>query len=217
VKLAGMLANFCWLLECESRQSVFNHGPYDMAGGTLLVKEFLDLRGDEYPWMPDEVLALPRGTVTIALEVDAWNAAFDVLGTVQSEVDLGQMRVRASAILVDGEPIDDVDSWMASLLPDLQRAHRALYRTVARWAPHDRFRAGPSTHARLWRSLLASSGATPTTIVDLIDEPLADHVERTFAEWNSNPGLDELWSWVASPSEALVFGPLIRQMSGPGA
>lgn len=216
-KLSGALANYCWLLECESRQSVFSHGPYDTAGGrSLLVKEFLDVRGDAYPWMPESRESLPRGTITVALELTDWSAQFDVLGTLQSDLDLAQMGINAAVVLVDEVPVIDLPSWAGGFLQDLQAAHRGLYRTVARWERRDRFAAGPSTHARLWRALLAASGANFATINALVDEPLEEHLRTAYGTWNSEPGIDGLWSWVTSPGGGTVFGPLAAALTADG-
>lgn len=93
VKFTAAVSQYAFLVACESRISMSNHGPYNLGDGReLLVRDFFDLGEGDLPWLDGVASDIPhsRLTVTTAVKdthfylVDDWGS-FDSRPEYKSE------------------------------------------------------------------------------------------------------------------------------------
>jgi hypothetical protein len=205
-------ANYSWLLECESRQGVFSHGLYPCGDGRqLLVREFVNLAGEPYPWV-DDTPALPRDPIAIVLALRDVDARFDAFGVAALQPESYAEHIAGAAVITADGVAPDPDAAMAALIEATGAAHLDLFRVIATWSARDRFLAGARSYARIWADALACAGASAAAIDELVygsldrfaEERLAEHIER------DEPA--PIWPWVAAAGRPSVFSPVLNAL-----
>jgi hypothetical protein len=192
---------YCYLIHGEQRDGTFNHGPYELQDGSLLVlKELTDLQNQFMPWVtPERRLPVSRVVVPIVLrDVEAW---FDMYGTLYTEPEDYFPHMIGMDILVG----DDLKSTSEAQLGEIgQRAHevqRDVFREMARWDDNYKLVHAATQYANVNHPLLELAGFSDDEIRRILIEPFervsGDYVER--ARTNSAT----IWGYVASGREPL--------------
>ena len=210
---APMLAaatNYSWLMEAESRQGTYSHGLYGIAGGTLLIREFINLGGSHYPWAPRDE-AIPATPVSVALRLTGATGDFDVYGVPRLEPPDYARRATGVAVLTEDGWIAEPAEWLRETTRRLQRAHVELYRTIARWSPRQRFTAGASSYFAMYSPIIRMAGGSDEDVRRLLLEPLAD-AEPIMERYLARPHRPELWEWAATRGDATLFAPVIEAL-----
>ncbi len=70
VKFMASASQYAFLVACESRISMSNHGPYSLGDGReMLVREFFDLAEGDLPWLDGVASDVPFGRLTVPTAV----------------------------------------------------------------------------------------------------------------------------------------------------
>jgi hypothetical protein len=209
-RLNGALTSYSWLMECESRQGHFTHGPYDTGRGTsLLVREFGDLSGSAYPWVTPEASVEARGRVAIVLELRDVRPEFDVFGTVRLIPETYGPNVAGVAVATEAGYEPDPVAWLTDLGQQVRRAHPRLYRIVAGWSARERFAGGARSYARLWSALVDAAGGTPEDHRRLVLAPLDEAIDTRMDRLIEAEGEPPVWEWARRADRPTIFAPLI--------
>jgi hypothetical protein len=154
----GLLQSMNFLLHGESRDGVFDHGPYLEEGGAcVIVKELTDLRGLYHKWavpsgaaefVVDRVIVIRR----VALPADAiW---FDMFGTMKfTDPAAGAEAVTHEVVLAQGSdpefvPIEDLVS-ADELAAQVRSVNRALIGILAGLSSEERISYGGDMYANM--------------------------------------------------------------------
>ena len=215
-RIAGALANYSWLLECESRQGIFAHGLYPTSTGTrLLIREFGDLSGSTYPWVDSDILGLEPGPIALVVELSSeLEASFDAFGVGRFEPEDYGPLIRRVALVTQAGLAGDPAADLRELESNLSSSHRALYRTVAGWSARDRFIAGATSYARMWAELLIAGGGGDRECEELVYEPLREMMGEPLDRHLEPGGEIALWSWAGSDDRPTIFEPLLQTVAG---
>jgi hypothetical protein len=70
VKFMASASQYAFLVACESRICMSNHGPYNLGDGReMLVREFFDLAEGDLPWLDGVATDVPFGRLTVTTAV----------------------------------------------------------------------------------------------------------------------------------------------------
>lgn len=208
------VANYSWLLECESRQGTFGHGLYELADGRgLLVREFADLSGGLYPWMDRDAATLPTSPVAVVLGMRGVEVGFDLMGVPRIDPEMYGERTEGIAVVTEDGFVEDCSAWLQTLAEETAKAHRSLFRTTMTWGPAERFAAGARTYARIWAPFVRLRGDEDDVrrlVLDPLDEAVKDelpaHLERE--------GEPPIWRWIGRQDRPTVFAPALEVIRG---
>jgi hypothetical protein len=192
---------YCFLIHGEQRDGIFNHGPYPLEDGSLLVvKELTDLQNTFMPWVtPDRRLAVSRVVIPIVLkDVEAW---FDMFGTLYTEPEDYYPHISGYEILV-GDDLRPADE--AELTEIGQQAHavqRDLFGEMARWDDHQKLAHAATQYANVNHALLELAGCSHDEIRRILIDPF-DAVGGQYLD-RARSRSEATWGYVASGREPL--------------
>lgn len=70
VKFSAAASQYAFLVACESRISLSNHGPYNLGDGReMIVRDFFDLGEGDLPWLDGVASAVPHNALTMTTAV----------------------------------------------------------------------------------------------------------------------------------------------------
>jgi hypothetical protein len=205
-------ANYSWLLEAESRQGTYSHGLYPVDDGVLLVREFVDLGGSNYPWLPEDHAGLPCAPVSVALRLADTTGDFDIYGVPRLEPSDYKERVTGVAVLTADGWVSDPGGWLQDTTRLLRQAHVSLYRTVAQWTARQRLTAGARSYFSMWAPVVRLVGGTEDDVRRLLFDRLdaATPLLESYLERSTQP---DLWRWAATRGDETLFAPVIRELT----
>jgi hypothetical protein len=205
-------ANYSWLTEAESRQGTGAHGLYDVEGGKLLVREFVNLSADAYPWIDQSVADLPHGPVSILLRLDGVDADFDAMGVPRLEPQDYTDHITGAAVLTADGFVPDPAEWLRTMRANLGRAHRAAFRLIAGWSPRERFIAGARSYAVMWFPIVRLAGGDEADVQRLIVDRLDEAIDRKLDEHLARDGVAPVWEWASKPDRPTIFTPVLEEL-----
>lgn len=84
------IAQYGFLVSCESRLTIHNHGPYKIADNReMLVRDFRELAEYDYPWLDGVGKDIPYNNLTVAMIVeDCHITLLDDWGSFESEPEM---------------------------------------------------------------------------------------------------------------------------------
>ncbi len=213
-KALATFTNFAWLLECESRQAVFNHGPYPSGSGRLLlVREFADLAGSDYCWMSDIATDVPGGRIAVVLELADAQVAFDLFGVVKLTPELYGECLTGVAVITPEGTVSDPLNWLAKKAAAVATCHGSLFQRVAGWSRSDRLYAASLSYAKVWAALAVAGGGGPEEVKRLIFDPLALTMNLWQAPHDVRTQQPAIWNWVGSRGTETIFAPVLARIN----
>jgi hypothetical protein len=201
--LAAMsaLTSFSWLLECETRSGIFSHGPYEADGEQLLVREFQDVTGNEFPWAPQELRHMTAGAdLAIVLRAPHFRATFDAFGTVSLDTDSLAATLSGVAVMVGGVTVERPIEWLRNLQLLVMGSYRRLFRTVASLSREERVFGQSLGIARHHARYLRAAGASGALIDQLLMQPLQLCMELWLAGEMGRQDAPAIWARLAAVS-----------------
>lgn len=221
-RLLARATSYSWLLECESRQGVFRHGPYALNEQQhLTVRSFAGLSGQDYSWAAKlQQYGLPDGQLTVVLRHTPvrGDVAVDLFG-VPAE-DSGPLDIDGVGVWLDDRPSSDPLRTLTAVDTSLKSANLAALEIIMGWNDEQRCEAGSHSYAKILTWL--ASAAIPedqstedestrgtAAATDSLLRILEDHNGRMREQVPLGPSVStRLWEWVADTDRPTVFAPL---------
>jgi hypothetical protein len=192
---------YCFLIHGEQRDGIFNHGPYSLEDGSLLVvKELTDLQNPFMTWMtPERHLSVPRVVVPIVVkDVECW---FDMFGTLYTEPEDYFPFVTGMEFLA-GEELEPISlEQLEGLGQEAHEVQKDVFREMARWDERYKIQHAAVQYANVNYPLLELAGATQDEIRKVLIEPFEAAGEQYVEKARDDSG--RLWEYVASGREPL--------------
>ncbi len=152
-RMLATLELFTFILNGEARVGVFHHGPYPLDGGDILVvKEFVGLQEDYYPWAKLE-RRLPYPALARVMRLRGIRARMDLFGSMTTEPKSYEDGLVAEALLtLDGNEFRPLSPPEVSQLSETAAdAQLELYRRVMTWDGRYRISYGAELYGCLLR------------------------------------------------------------------
>jgi hypothetical protein len=178
-RLSASLELYSFLLHGEHRDGSFDHGPYPVGGGrVMVVRDFTDLQSQYLPWSTPEV-RLSQPAISIALVLpETCIPEFNWAGTMTCATDVYEHFEAAAIFGVSNgrlEPLVDAGDW-DKLEREARVAQRKLFVSAAAWPADEKIKYGSwlfTNHLQeiprvlgLDRTVLEQLGAPFTALVN---------------------------------------------------
>ncbi len=164
-------SQYAFLIACESRISLHNHGPYKLGEDReMLVRDFMDLAEYDFPWLDGVGKDIPYNnlTVTIATEGCHFNI-LDDWGSFEAEPEFKGANVCGIGLytsdpLSDGyEPVgmeskEALTQTLQDLNAKVKDATAKLWKRVAGWSRDQMLDAGAITYYSIIKDLAHIAG-----------------------------------------------------------
>ena len=141
---------YTFILNGEARVGVFNHGPYPLAGGdVLLVKEVVGLQDDFLPWKLD--VRPPIDQVVRVMQLRDVQASIDLFGSLFVTPFEYEDHIVAEAVLTrSGGTLTRLDVDRLQAVQDVAAdAQVAMYAQAHAWTPDYQIAYGADLYASL--------------------------------------------------------------------
>lgn len=164
-------SQYAFLIACESRISLHNHGPYKLGEGReMLVRDFMDLAEYDFPWLDDVGKDMPYTNLTVPMATEGVH--FNILddwGSFESEPEFKGANVvgvglYASDPLSEGyEPVgmgskQELTDTFIDLNQKVKDATAKLWKKVAGWSRDQMLDAGAITYYSVIKDLAHIAG-----------------------------------------------------------
>lgn len=164
-------SQYGFLISCESRISLHNHGPYLLGDGReLLVRDFLDLAEHDFPWLDGVAEDMPYNNLTVPMATEGVH--FNILddwGSFESEPEFKGQHIRGvglytSDALSDGfEPVgmgsrQELIDTFNELNERVKEAMGRLWKRIAGWSRDQMLDAGAIVYYSVFKDLAHIAG-----------------------------------------------------------
>jgi hypothetical protein len=173
----------------------------------------VNLAATRYPWVDQSVAVVPTGPITVVLGLRDVRGELDIYGVPQFEPQSYSDRIVAVAVRTDAGWLDDPAAWFRHTAGEIQRAHLALFRTIAGWDAEARFKAGARSYVAMFEPALEIAGATPADVRRLLLDPLDAAVTEWLPAHLDRAGPAALWRWAAERGDRTIFAPVVERLS----
>lgn len=164
-------SQYGFLISCESRISLHNHGPYRLGENReMLVRDFIDLAESDFPWLDGVAEDMPYNNLTVPMAVEGCH--FNILddwGSFEAEPEFKGQHIRGVGLytsdpLSDGfEPVgmgsrqELIDTFL-DLNEKVKEAMGRLWKRIAGWSRDQMLDAGAITYYSVFKDLAHIAG-----------------------------------------------------------
>ena len=207
------IAQYGFLVSCESRLTIHNHGPYKISENReMLVRDFRELAEYDFPWLDGVAKDLLYNNLTVAMIVeDTHITLLDDWGSFEAEPELKSEHIRAVGLwtadnLTDGhQPIgmdspEQLTQTFAELTAQIKIATTKLWEQMAGWSRDQQMDAGALNYFAVPKELAHIAGCYESRDWMMMD----DRAERFRPLLNDEYGnlfLGELVGMITQPSQ----------------
>jgi hypothetical protein len=164
-------SQYGFLISCESRISLHNHGPYNLGDGReLLVRDFMDLAESDFPWLDDAAAGVEYNNITVTMAVkdchfylvDDWGS-FEATPEFSADKLVG-VGLYYSDNLSDGhQPLgmgsrEELIATFHRLTEQVREATNKLWLKIASWNRNQMMDAGAITYFAICKDLAHVAG-----------------------------------------------------------
>lgn len=168
-------SQYAFLISCESRISLHNHGPYNLGqkdgkDREMLVRDFMDLAEYDFPWLDGVGADIPYNNLTVAMATEGCH--FNILdewGSFESEPEFKGANVNGVGLytsdpLSEGyEPVgmgsrQELTDTLIDLNKKVKDATSKLWKKVAGWSRDQMLDAGAITYYSVIKDLAHIAG-----------------------------------------------------------
>lgn len=176
-------SQYGFLISCESRISLHNHGPYKLGDNVeMIVRDFMDMAESDFPWLDDaaEGVEFNNITVTMAVKdchfylVDDWGS-FEARPEFSSDKLVG-VGLYYSDNLSDGhQPLgmgsrEELIATFNRLSEQVREATNKLWMKIAGWSRDQMMDAGAITYFAICKDLAHVAGVYDPADWMMVDE-----------------------------------------------
>lgn len=149
-QMAAFLELYSFLEHCECRSGLFYHGPYRIGKNEVLVfKEFINLRGGDFPWMEDLGGEAPLDNLSIAFSLKDVDVKINDWGTMFVAPDDYTDNIHSLAMFTrekDGI-IEVTENEVEQLKTFAVEAQKELFMKMVKWSVEEQVAAGASVYS----------------------------------------------------------------------
>ena len=177
------IAQYGFLVSCESRLTIHNHGPYKIADNReMLVRDFRELAESDYPWLDGVGQDIPYNNLTVSLILeDCHINLLDDWGSFESEPEMKSEHMVAVGLytadyLSDGHiPVGmgskkELAETFQELTEIIKTATKKLWAEMAGWSRDQLLDAGALTYYGVGKEFAHIAGVYEMEDWMLIDE-----------------------------------------------
>ena len=209
------VAQYGFLVSCESRLTIHNHGPYKVADNReMLVRDFRELAESDYPWLDDVGQDIPFNNLTVAMIVeDCHINLLDDWGSFESEPALKSEHIVAVGLysadyLSDGHtPVGmgskaELTETFLDLTEKIKVATTKLWQEMTGWTRDQQLDAGALCYYGVVKEMAHIAGVYEMEDWMMIDER-AERFRPLLNDEYGNLFLGELVGYISTPSQIM--------------
>lgn len=220
-------SQYGFLISCESRISLHNHGPYKLNENTeMIVRDFMDLAESDFPWLDDvaEGVEFNNVTVTMAVKdchfylVDDWGS-FEAKPEFSADKLVG-VGLYTSDNLSDGHiPVgmgsrEELIATFQRLSHQAREATNRLWRRIAGWSRDQMMDAGAITYFAICKDLAHVAGVYDPADWMMVDER-AERFRPLLNDEYCRDVLGELVGYLSNPSQSVMEYTMMQHSNAP--
>ncbi|MGR8918959.1 MAG: hypothetical protein ACU85V_05020 [Gammaproteobacteria bacterium] len=207
------IAQYGFLVSCESRLTIHNHGPYKIADNReMLVRDFREISESDFPWLDGVGQDIPYNNLTVTMIVqDCHVNLLDDWGSFESEPELKAEHIVAVGLysadyLSEGHEPVGMDSRQTlidtfnDLTERIKDATTKLWEEQAGWTRDQQLEAGAITYFSVAKELAHIAGTYEYEDWMMIDER-AERFRPLLNDEYGNLFLGELVGFLSCPSQ----------------
>ncbi len=208
-------AQYGFLVSCESRLTLHNHGPYKISETReMLVRDFLELSESDVPWLDGVGQDIPYNNLTVTMIVDGCHInLLDDWGSFESVPELKAEHMVAVGLysadtLSNGHlPVgmgsrEELTATFLDLTDRIKIATTKLWREMSGWTRDQQLDAGALTYYGVIKEFAHIAGVYEMEDWMLIDER-AERFRPLLNDEYGNLFLGELVGYISSPSQRM--------------
>ncbi len=208
-------AQYGFLVSCESRLTLHNHGPYKISDRReMLIREFLELSESGVPWLDGVGQDIPYNNLTVTMIVeDCHINLLDDWGSFESEPELRAEHMVAVGLysadaLSDGHvPVgmgsqQELAATFDDLTERIKTATTKLWQEMAGWTRDQQLDAGALTYYAVIKEFAIIAGVYEMEDWMMIDER-AERFRPLLNDEYGNLFLGELVGYISTPSQRM--------------
>jgi hypothetical protein len=206
-RTVATLEMFSLMLHGEQRDGIFAHGPYALEdGGTLILREFTDLRNDYLPWSAPAARN-PHDVVAVAYAARDIRTRCDMYASMVVEPhDLADRLTGVAVLTRDGDGLRPLaDDQLVAVTDAAQAAQEEMFFDVAGWEPERRVSYGAALFANHLKPFFDLAGVGGDVRARILDDFEATAAEMTPALVDAP--VAEIWHHMAT-TEGDLYAPL---------
>lgn len=206
-------SQYGFLISCESRVSLSNHGPYKVADNReMMVRDFMDLAESDFPWLDDIGSDIPFNNFTVPTIVEGCHIyLLDDWGSFESEPEM-RARHLVGVGLYTSDPLsegyvpvgmdsaEELTQTFTGLTEKIKQATRKLWERIAGWSRDQMIDAGAVVYYAIVKDLAHVAGVYEMEDWMLVDER-AERFRPLFNDEYANACLGELVGTLTHPSQ----------------
>ncbi|WP_323035617.1 hypothetical protein [Pararhodobacter sp.] len=164
-------SQYGFLISCESRISLHNHGPYKLDDGVeMIVRDFMDMAESDFPWLDDAAEGVEYNNITVTMAVkDAHFYLVDDWGSFESKPEFSAEKLVGVGLyysdnLSDGhqplgmESREELIETFKRLTEQARTATNKLWMKIAGWSRDQMIDAGAITYFAICKDLAHVAG-----------------------------------------------------------
>ena len=209
------IAQYGFLVSCESRLTIHNHGPYKIADKReMLIRDFRELAESDYPWLDGVGQDIPYNNLTVSMILeDCHINLLDDWGSFESEPEMKSEHMVAVGLytadyLTDGHiPVGmgskrELAETFQELTEIIKSATKKLWEEMAAWSRDQLLDAGAVTYYGVGKEFAHIAGVYEMEDWMLIDER-AERFRPLLNDEYGNLFLGELVGYISTPSQIM--------------
>lgn len=209
------IAQYGFLVSCESRLTIHNHGPYKIADNReMLVREFRELAEYDYPWLDGVGRDIPYNNLTVTMIIeDCHINLLDDWGSFESEPELRAEHIKAVGLysadnLSEGHvPVgmgsrEELTETFNDLTERIKVATTKLWEEMAGWTRDQQLDAGALVYFGVGKEFAHIAGVYDEEDWMRIDER-AERFRPLLNDEYGNLFLGELVGYISCPSQRM--------------
>ena len=209
------VAQYGFLVSCECRLTIHNHGPYKIADNReMLVRDFRELAEADYPWLDGIGADMPYNNLTVAMVIeDCHINLMDDWGSFESEPELKSEHMVAVGLysadyLSDGHvPVGmgskkELTETFLDLTEKIKIATTQLWEVMSSWSRDQQLDAGALVYYAVVKEMAHIAGTYEMEDWMMIDER-AERFRPLLNDEYGNLFLGELVGYISAPSQKM--------------
>jgi len=209
------VAQYGFMVSCESRLTIHNHGPYKISDRReMLVRDFRELSEYDYPWLDGIGADIPYNNLTVTMMLEGCHInLLDDWGSFESVPEMKPEHMVAVGLytadnLTDGHiPLgmssrEELIATFADLTARIKDATTRLWRTMAAWTRDQQLDAGALTYFAVVKEFAHIAGTYDAEDWMKIDQR-AERFRPLLNDEYGNLFLGELVGYLTCPSQRM--------------
>jgi hypothetical protein len=207
------VAQYGFLVSCESRLTIHNHGPYKISDNReMLIRDFRELSEYDFPWLDNVANELDYNNLTVAMIVeDTHITLLDDWGSFEAEPELKSEHIKAIGLwtadnLTNGHiPVgmdspEELAATFRGLTIKVKEATSKLWTQMAGWSRDQQMDAGALNYFAVAKELAHIAGCYEMEDWMMIDNR-AERFRPLLNDEYGNLFLGELVGMITQPSQ----------------